>query len=287
MLATTLLSHALLAAPAPAPALPAPAYAPHGDDIPGAIDFADVDRTIEEEPEYVAEPRYGMFLFGTDADIRVWAVLDKSSADSPVYDVLYLDRDADGVLGEFGERLSGKVEGAGTENASAIFDIGDFAQPTRPEKTTSTPPGAQAGAAIEASARAEEEPRVHESFKLTWTKDSVRYRMMWEGETLTMGTFGPTRDTYASFGKSNEEATILVPGFDRPLEFERWLSGTLTIGGSTDFKVFVGARGSKQGAFSCGDDEFLPKGEYVLATLVYMTEDGDEKRLQCKLRERC
>ncbi len=243
------------------------------DAPPAAIDFAAIPRTFKSEPAYTADPLYGMFLFGEAADVRVWAVLDKSDKDSETYDVLYLDRDADGILGEEGERFAGKVQGAGTKDASAKFAIGTFTQPSNRK-------AAPAGASTE-------KPAQHTDMTVTWSKASVRYRMMWKGKTVTMGGFGPTRETYAGFGPSPEEATVFVPGFDRPLEFERWLSATLEIGGASDFKVFLGAKGSKRGAFSCGDQKLLPEGEYVIATLIYTNDEDEEKRAEVKLRERC
>ena len=221
-----------------------------------AIDFDKVSRALSSEPTYVVEPHYGMFLFGPASDVRVWAVLDKSSKQAGAYDVLYLDRDADGVLGEEGERLTAKVE-----KGNALFEIGDFTQPG-----TDT---------------------VHTEFTLTWTEQSVRFRMLWRGQTLSMGGFGPYRETYASFGKSRKKATIYVPGYDRPLEFEHWMSDKMIAGERKSFKVFVGARGSRTGAFSCGDDKFLPKGEHVVATLIYTDEEGDQQRVRTKLAERC
>lgn len=268
MLVPTLLAHSMLGLTAPMVGASGP------DTLPAPIDFTAIDRKIKSEPDYVAKPRYGLFLFGEDADVRVWAVLDKSAADAVAYDVLYIDRDADGVIGEDGERVEGKVKGKTEDSATAVFDIGDFAQPTL--EASDGAPGT-----------APKKPVVHEAFKVTWTKDSVRYRMMWNGDTVTMGTFGPTRETYASFGESPKTATVLVPGFDRPLEFDHWMCGTLPIGEEKSFKVFLGARGSERGAFSCGDQKLLPAGEHVLATLIYESDEGDEKRVLYKLRERC
>lgn len=227
----------------------------------GPIDFAKIPRELEAEPEYVGEPRYGLFLLGKEGEHRVWAVLDKSDAKQAHYDVLYLDRDADGELGEPGERVEAEISKARGGTLSSRFDIGDLAHP-----------GSE---------------RVHTDFVLTWTEASVRFQMKWDGETKTMGGYGPTRDTYASFGESAEEATVYVPGYDRPLEFEHWMSGRLTIGRADTFKVFLGARGSQRGAFSCGDQELLPDGEYVVATLHYTDVEDEERTVLYKLRERC
>jgi len=227
---------------------------------PPPIDFAAVPRTIVTQPKYVAAPRYGMFLFEPRGEQRgtqrMWLVLDKSSADAEAYDVLYVDRDGDGVLGEEGERFVGVAKDGG-----ARFEVGDLTQP---------------GTEV-----------VHTEFVLTWTKASVRYQMLWQGKTKTMGGFGPYRETYASFGDSPAEATLYVPGYDRPLEFEHWMCDKLRVGASTDFKVFVGAKGSSRGAFSCGNEKLLPEGEHAIATLIYTDEDGKEQRVRAELHERC
>ncbi|MEM1452188.1 MAG: hypothetical protein AAGI22_23985 [Planctomycetota bacterium] len=234
--------------------LPAPLEAPK------VLDFDEVPRAVKSEPAYTGEPRYGLFLFGEHADRRVWAVLDQSDPKSDVYDVLYLDRNANGVVGEEDERIEGEeIEWHSGE--ARKFAIGNFVQPGT--------------------------KRIHTDFEITWTEASVRFKMKWDGEEVTMGGYGPTRDTYASFGESRDDATIYVPGYDRPLEFEHWMCGTLDIGSSKSFKVFVGARGSKRGAFSCGKQTLLPEGEYVLATLIYTDTAGKEQRIRAKLRERC
>ena len=61
----------------------------------------------------------------------------------------------------------------------------------------------------------------------------------------------------------------------------------MTRGQSNDFKVFVGNRGDRTGAFLCVDQKFLDKDEYVLATLLYLDADGKEQRYRVKLTERC
>lgn len=229
-------------------------------ELPPPIDFAAVSRAITKEPKYVATPRYGMFLFEPRGEQRglqrMWLVLDKSAPDEESYDVLYVDHDGDGVLGEEGERYTGVPKDDGRK-----FEVGELKQP---------------GTDV-----------VHTEFVLSWTKASVRFRMLWRGETLTMGSYGPYRETYASFGTSPAEATLFVPGYDRPLEFEHWMCDKLRAGAANDFKVFVGARGSQRGAFSCGDQNLLPKGEHAIATLVYTDEEGKEQRVRSELHERC
>lgn len=217
------------------------------------IDFTKVDRTIRKLPDLKAtKPLYGLFLFGVEGKTRVWAVLDATAKGGTSYDVLYLDRNADGDLTGKDERLLGK---------DGKFAIGDFREP---------------GTDV-----------VHKDFTITWTKESIRYQMKWAGGPVTMGCYGPTRETYASFGPSPKESPIFVPGTERPFEFEHWMSGTLRRGEENDFKVFMGNKGDRTGAFSCVDDKFLPAGEKVLAQLVCKDMAGKEQRLAWEMKERC
>ena len=72
-----------------------------------------------------------------------------------------------------------------------------------------------------------------------------------------------------------------------PFRFQRWYGGKLPIGGSEDFKVFLGQPGKGPSTFAAAKEHFLPEGEVVLATLVYRDTMGKEKRLACELKERC
>ncbi len=238
------------------------------------IDFAAVPRTIAKAPLVSAAARYGLFLFGANGEKRVWAILDRTAAmgDGPGFDVLYLDRDADGDLTEAGETVPRKAaaakknpgaDGAGTLAAAAdsVFAIGDFVDPA----TGAT----------------------HTGFTITWTEASVRFKMQWRGDKLSFGSYGPTRETYAQFAAVPAKAPIFVPGYDRPFQFEHWMSGELQRGQSTDFKVFVGNVGDRRGAFTTVDDKFLPAGEAPTATLLWTDADGKPQQTKWELAERC
>lgn len=215
------------------------------------IDFKRVDRTIAKLPELKSEkPLYGLFLFGVEGETRVWAVLDAKTPGA--YDILYLDRNANGDLTGSDERFAG-VEGK--------FTIGDFKEP--------------------------DTEVVHKEFTITWMKESIRYQMKWAGGPVTMGCYGPTGESYAHFAPSPKEAPIFVPGTERPFEFDHWMSGTLKRGETNDFKVFMGNKGDRTGAFTCVDDKFLPAGERVLVQLVCRDGAGKEQRLTAELAERC
>src|SRR5262245_65651509 len=49
-----------------------------------ATDLTKIDRTIAKEPAYKSKPKYCLLVFGPEAKMRVWLVLDG--------DVLYVDR---------------------------------------------------------------------------------------------------------------------------------------------------------------------------------------------------
>ena len=226
------------------------------DPVPVAkpIEFAKVPREVQKLPEFAGQPRYGLFLFGLNGEVRIWAALDSSGDDG--HDVLYVDLDGDGDLTESGERFSGK-----SDRGSWRFEVGELAVP---------------GTDV-----------VHEDFELTAHAERVSYKMKWRGEKATMGAYGPDSKSYGDFGESIADAPIFVPGYDRPFTFERWYGGTLTPGQTTDFKVFVGNRGDRTGAFTCVDDEFLPDDEYPVATLIYRDRNDEEQQLRAKLTRRC
>ena len=119
------------------------------------IDYAKIDRKLAKEPTYVAEPRYALFVFGLEGKARMWAVLDKSDAESPYYDVLYLDLDADGDLTDDGERFQGtynkKREASGTAMSITVGNVPVPALPTESATCTSHHVGWRVMALIHAS----------------------------------------------------------------------------------------------------------------------------------------
>jgi hypothetical protein len=232
---------------------------------PAPIDFDKVPRTIPKAPAFTAEkPLYGLFLFGKQGQARVWAVLDKSQRQSPVYDVLFLDRNANGDLTEPGERFTAKKDlGDSGGEAYCRFQIGDFKDPGTGD--------------------------LHTEFRITWWQNRVGFFMKWRGDKPTLGSYGPTPATYGVFASSLEHAPILVPGHDQPFQFLHWMSDVLKRGQPNDFKVFIGNPGSGTGAFSCVDDDFLPRDgrHYVVATLIYKNAAGQSREARYELKDRC
>src|SRR5260370_12276823 len=84
-------------------------------EVPGGAaelpDLGKLDRHIAKEPAYTAQhPLYGLLVFGPKADKRVWFVLDSSKRDSARYDILYVDRNADGDLTPSAKRVVAKSQ---------------------------------------------------------------------------------------------------------------------------------------------------------------------------------
>jgi hypothetical protein len=65
------------------------------------------------------------------------------------------------------------------------------------------------------------------------------------------------------------------------------MSATLQRSAENDFRVFMGNMGDGPGAFCAVSDEFLPAGEYVVATLIYHEKSGAAKQEQYDLKKRC
>jgi hypothetical protein len=64
-----------------------------------AADYTAIDRTIKAEPKYDSKsPKYTLLVFGREAKLRVWLVLDGKT--------LHLDRNADGDLTGKDERFA-------------------------------------------------------------------------------------------------------------------------------------------------------------------------------------
>ena len=64
-----------------------------------AADLSKIQRTLNKKPTYqTKEPKFGLLVFGSEAKIRVWVVLDG--------DVMYLDRNGNGDLTEPDKRVA-------------------------------------------------------------------------------------------------------------------------------------------------------------------------------------
>jgi hypothetical protein len=217
-----------------------------------------LDRRIAKEPKYVArQPLYGLYVFGPQAKTRAWAVLDKSRADSPVYDVLYFDRKGNGDLTAAGQRIVGKVTGQ-----EVTFEIGSFTVAGSGE--------------------------THTDLAIGRRKDgTVFLSMKWKGKHQVWGGYAEDPGPYTLFADSAKDAPVLWPGAEGPLAFQRWTWKSLTIGEAGDVRVFLGHQGHGRNTFCGLSQVFLPPEAKVLATLIYTDSRGKERRVLSELKDRC
>ena len=192
------------------------------DEVP---DLGKLDRTIRKQPAYtVKQPLYGLLVFGPKADKRVWIVLDKSKPDTDHYDVLYVDRNADGDLTTSDKRLVAKLDGG-----SSIFTLAKFTDP-----------------ALDAE---------HTDFSVRVSgkeRPDVMVKLMWRGKMNMGGGYPPDPGDYMKLASGPQKAPVVWFQGDGPFRFQRWYGGQLTVGGTDDFKVFLGQAGLGPSSF-CAD----------------------------------
>jgi hypothetical protein len=78
-----------------------------------------IDRTIAREPAYKSKPKYCLLVFGPEAKMRVWLVLDG--------DTLYADRNGNGDLTEERERFAAGPVTNGDKGR--VWKVGDLVAP--------------------------------------------------------------------------------------------------------------------------------------------------------------
>jgi hypothetical protein len=111
--------------------------------------------------------------------------------------------------------------------------------------------------------------------------------MNWCGKIKIRGGYATDPGPYTQFALTPAEAPVLWPAADGPLSFQFWSPRPLVIGDAADVQVFLGHQGHGRNTFCALPDTFLPKEVPVLATLIYMDQEGKEQRARSELRERC
>jgi hypothetical protein len=224
-------------------------------------DLSKIDRRIKKEPHYTSKkPLYGVYVFGSEAKTRVWAVLDISADDMDQYDVLYFDRDANGDVTDPGERIEGMVE-----QGSVTFDIGEFKDPCTDEVHTGVTLNRRAG-----------------------DDGSVFLRMQWQDKEPMMGGYAEQSGPYTRFAATASKAPILWFDGSGLFSFQTWgWNRDLAIGSSADMRVFLGHQGLGDNTFCAVSQNFLPNNVPVLATLLYTDSEGQERSEATQFHERC
>jgi hypothetical protein len=241
------------------------------------VDYSKIERRLLKEPRYIGKPLYALFILDPQAKFRVWAVLDKSKADLPYYDVLYFDRNGNGDLTDLGERFVGEVENAADDrNRNVTIAVGDV-----------TIPGIRF---------------VHKGmlFSPFMTHHGKRDKGVWFA--TAWGTGDPKNTIYGGFGAgavnctvyadSPERAPILRPTLAGPLTFEFYGWGApkcvLSVGVEESIHLMLGSRGSGPDTFCAVSEDFLDlEKDVITATLVAKDKDGKELRRRFPIDKHC
>jgi hypothetical protein len=228
------------------------------------LDYKKMERSIGKEPTYVGAPRYALFIFDPQARFRVWAVLDKSRADLPYYDVLYLDRNGNGDLTEPGERFVGTYD---EKLKTLTIHVGDLAVPGT--KLTHTD-----------LRFITVEPHGYAGF---W------FGMKWDGKVAVDGGYGKEGTILTAYAASANKAPVLRPTPLGPLSFRFWdAEVALPIGKARDVQFGVGNPGSGPDTFCAVDEHYLIPGKDILvATLIARDREGKEVRSRTEIQKHC
>src|SRR5262245_6155833 len=167
-----------------------PAQTKAAPDAYVALDCRKVERRLRKEPKYTAEPRYALFVLDLAGAFRVWMVADKSRADAPYYDVLYVDLDGDGDLTAPGERFVGKYdESLAPAGMAMTIRVGDLHVP---------------GTAL-----------VHTKLLVSTSPKGGRtgfwFRMYWNGEHEMSGGYAPVGISTTTWAASAAAAPVFRP----------------------------------------------------------------------------
>jgi hypothetical protein len=223
-------------------------------------DLGKIDRRLVREPAYLCkQPLYGLYVFGPQAQTRVWAVFDKSKPDLAHYDILYFDRNADGDLTGADERIMGQGE-----PGQMRFNIGSFTDPATKQQHTDLVITRREGHGA-----------------------GVMFEMKWSGKVVVRGGYAPRAGPYTQFAATPAQAPVLWPGADGAFRFQFWELQPLRIGDTDDVRVFLGHSGQGPNTFCAVPDTFLPRAVPVIATLNYTDKDGKERQSRSELKERC
>ena len=231
----------------------------------GGVDLAKLQRQkLNSLPTFTAEkPLYALAVLGAEAKTQVWLILDKTKAEAKKYDVLWADLNGDGRFDAKGERFETK---SSREEGNQAFSLGDFLDPATKDR--------------------------HANFEVSIDLDRpiCMVKLDWKGKAeLKMGGgYAPQGDSgYMRFAESQSAAPLVWFNGDGPFRFQRWYSEKMKIGSEDDLKLFLGQEGVGTHTFCTFQRHVLPEGEPVLATLVYVDNNGKEQRRPYELKERC
>lgn len=229
------------------------------------------DRKPGKEPEYVAQPLYAQFRFGPRGEVSMWAVLDKTRANLAYYDVLYLDKNANGDLTDEGERITGKYDAKRAKSGLGLsLRIDKLAVPGTDE--------------------------VHEKLLVSTIRKKGRtgiwFRMQWRGKVEISGGYAPVGTNTTDWSHTATDAPVLQPTAKGPLAFALYGWGEsevkLKIGGNDKAYIMVGNRGSGPDTLCAITEDYLDlTKDKLTVTLIARDKDGKEIRSRTRIKEHC
>ncbi|MEM1453391.1 MAG: hypothetical protein AAF957_11740 [Planctomycetota bacterium] len=237
------------------------------------VDFSTIDRRIAREPDYVSTPRYAMFVFGPKAEARMWAVLDRSDAALPYYDVLYFDLDGDGDLTDPGERFHGAYREHLEASGAAITIRVDSIR-------------------VPGTTLVHTDLRVHTA-RRKGDPSAISFRMRWRGREPLSGGRGLARAGWTTWSHDVATAPIFRPTPHGTLSFGLFVSDpegvTLRSGFTEDVDIMIGSPGSGVNALTVLHEDFLDlEKDALTVTLIGEDENGDEVRGErTRLKRHC
>lgn len=223
------------------------------------LDFSKVDRTIKKQPAYVDKPQYALLLLGPEGKTRIWMALDKSKAGAGDHDVLYIDRDGDGELGEAGEQVSGVADNHGR----TVMSAGKVEFPDAKFLL--------------------EDIQVYSYVKESMTFVSFKLN----GSVKVYSAYGPG-SAYLRFGESPEKAPILHVDPWGTLAFFHAGPTEMKVGQQITVMLYVGTQGWGPASFTAVDERFLDlEKDKLIVTLIAKDRQGNEIRKKTQLKDHC
>ncbi len=246
-----------------------PTGAPVEDEFYRAVDYGKIERKIDREPTYVADPLHALFLFGPSGQARMWAVLDRSKKELPYHDVLYFDLNANGNLTDAGERFTAKYDEERAKAGMAItFKIAELPVPGT--------------------------DWVHESFRISTVRKKGRkgifFVMKWRGREDMSGGYGLLGSDVTRWTGSARTAPIIRPNPMGPLSFATWGDEEIVmpVAGETHVNVVAGNRGSGPDTLAVVDENFIDlEVDALWVTVIGRDEHGKEVRARSRITEHC
>lgn len=219
-----------------------------------AIDFGKIERKLKSEPKYEMAPKYAMLMVGSEGKIRMWMAIDVQVGD----DVVYIDRDADGVLGEEGERFVARKDKYG----NLLATIGKIEFPDQ---------------------KIVLEDLVVHTRQARQLRSSLHVSFRMNGKVSVFGGWNGLE-----WGDSPLKAPFFHSDPFGTLSFRSTGPAELKIDQEENVTLNVGNPGSDPNSFCIVDENFLdPEKDKLFVTLLAKDSKGNELKARFQLKEHC